>query len=228
MNPLLLLLLAYLLGATPTSFWVGRALGVDLRRHGSGNLGATNTFRVLGWKAALPVVLVDVGKGWLPVVLFPYLDGPEAPWSLALAYGGAAVAGHVFSVWVSFRGGKGVATSAGVFLALSPWAVLAGLLVFTVTLAATRIVSLGSILAAITLPLVVAFAPHPGPERAHSTLVAFTVALALFVLWAHRSNIGRLLRGEEKPIDRDRHERSGSARTGNGGSEATSGRSGTP
>jgi glycerol-3-phosphate acyltransferase PlsY len=207
-NPFLLVLVGYLVGATPSSFWVGKVVyGVDLRGEGSGNLGATNTFRVLGWKAAVPVVLVDIGKGWLPVWLFPRLDEPSAAWAWALAYGGAAIVGHVFSVWVRFRGGKGVATSAGVFLALAPWSALVGLVAFAVTVAVTRLVSLGSILAALVLPVAVAFTPNPWPPEARGWLLGFTVALALFVLWAHRSNIGRLLRGEEKRIDRDRRSR---------------------
>ena len=212
MSPFLLLLLAYLLGATPTSFWVARAFhGVDLRSEGSGNLGATNTFRVLGWKAALPVVVVDIGKGWLPVFLFPRLDDPAAAWQWILAYGAAAIVGHVFSVWVRFRGGKGVATSAGVFLALAPWATLVGLLVFTVTVATTRLVSLGSLLAALTLPAAVAYLPNPLPEAARPTLFWFTAGLALFVIWAHRANVRRILRGEERRIDRDRRERASPA-----------------
>ncbi len=198
MSPLLLVPLAYLLGATPTSFWVGRAIyGVDLREEGSGNLGATNTFRVLGWKAALPVMVVDVTKGWLPVWLFPKVDGAQA-WSWALAYGAAAILGHVFSAWVRFRGGKGVATSAGVFLGLAPWGVLIAFAVWLVTVLVTRIVSLASILAALAIPVAVAMTPHQGGNA----LLAFTLALALFVLWAHRANVGRLLRGEEHRFGR--------------------------
>ncbi|TVP55300.1 MAG: glycerol-3-phosphate acyltransferase, partial [Gemmatimonadales bacterium] len=146
MIPLLLVLAAYLLGATPTSFWVGRAIsGRDLRREGSGNLGATNALRVLGWKAALPVLVVDLAKGWAPVALFPLIDGSAAPW-LALLYGAATIIGHVYSFWVGFRGGKGVATSAGVFLALAPWALLAAFAVWLVAVVVSRMVSLGSIL----------------------------------------------------------------------------------
>ena len=122
MNPILLGL-SYLLGAPPTSYWVGRGIyGVDLRERGSGNLGATNTFRVLGWKAALPVVLVDVTKGFLPVWLFPQIAGASLAWTLA--FGGAAVVGHIYSLWVGLRGGKGVATSAGALVGLPPGAVL--------------------------------------------------------------------------------------------------------
>ena len=202
MNPLLFVVLSYLLGAVPTSFWVGMAIyGVDLRHKGSGNLGATNALRVLGWKAALPVVLVDVAKGFVPVWLFPQLD--SAPWSWALAYGAAAILGHVFSVWVRFKGGKGVATSSGVFLGLAPWAVLAGFAVWTITVTLTRIVSLGSVLAALTIPVAVWLLPHDGGQ----SLLAFTGALAVLVIWAHRTNLGRLLRGEEHRFGKgpDRH-----------------------
>jgi glycerol-3-phosphate acyltransferase PlsY len=197
-NPLLLLLLAYLVGATPTSLWVGKRFhGVDLRTVGSRNLGATNTFRVLGWKAAVPVLAVDVLKGWVPTWLFPRLDW-GTPWGWALAYGAAAILGHVYSVWVGFRGGKGVATGAGVFLALAPWATLAAAGVWLLTLLAARLVSLASILAALALPAAVAFTPHRGGP----VLVAFSAALAVFVLWTHRSNVARLLRGEERGFGR--------------------------
>jgi acyl phosphate:glycerol-3-phosphate acyltransferase len=193
-----LLALAYGVGATPTSYWVARGFhGVDLRRVGSGNLGATNTYRILGWKAALPVGLFDVLKGWLPVVLFPSLAGVEgALWPLA--FGGAAIVGHVCSFWVGFRGGKGVATSAGVFLGLAPWAFLVGFVVWFTTVLLTRYVSLGSILAALVLPPAVLLTPHRGGEAA----VVFTVLLAVFVLWTHRENIRRLLDGSENRIGR--------------------------
>ena len=115
MNQLILLAASYLLGATPTSYWVGRWFyGRDLRTEGSGNLGATNTYRTLGWKAALPVALADIAKGYVPVAVFPALHG-DAPWTWALAYGAAAILGHVFSFWVGFKGGKGVATGSGGF-----------------------------------------------------------------------------------------------------------------
>jgi acyl phosphate:glycerol-3-phosphate acyltransferase len=218
MNPVLLLaallMASYGLGATPTSYWVGKGLfGVDLRERGSGNLGATNVYRVLGWKAALPVVAVDVFKGWLPVAWFPALlagaaatgagDAPGArllvdPWAWAPAFGAFAIVGHVFSFWVGFRGGKGVATSAGVFLGLAPMAVLVGFVVWLVTVAATRYVSLGSVLAAAVLPVAVFLLPH----RGGNVVLAFTVALAAFVIWAHRANLGRLRRGEENRIGR--------------------------
>lgn len=196
-SPLAFLVLSYFLGSIPTSLWVGRAVyGVDLRRHGSGNLGATNAFRVLGWKAALPVFVVDVAKGFVPAWLFPRLHA--APWSWAIAYGAAAILGHVFSVWVRFRGGKGIATSAGVFLGLAPAAVLVGFVVWGLTVATTRIVSLASMLAALAVPIAVWLIPHQGG----TLLQGFTIALAAFVIWAHRDNVRRLLRGEEHRFGR--------------------------
>ncbi len=196
----LLLLAAYLVGAMPTSYVVGRTVrGIDLREHGSGNLGATNAFRVLGWKAAVPVMLVDVVKGWVPTVWFAQWDGaPALEW--ALAYGAAAIIGHVFSPYVGFRGGKGVATGAGVFMALAPWAVLIGFVVWGVTLTLSRIVSLASVLAALVLPVAV-FATNEPPIE-----LGLATALAAFVIYAHRSNIRRLLRGEESRFGRRKEE----------------------
>ncbi|MEK9500132.1 glycerol-3-phosphate 1-O-acyltransferase PlsY [Gaopeijia maritima] len=200
MTPWILLVLAYLLGAVPTSLWVGKAVhGVDLREKGSGNLGATNAFRVLGWRSALPVALFDMFKGWLPAATFAgWGGGLDFGWTLA--FGAAAIAGHVFSVFVGFRGGKGVATSAGVFLALAPLAVGLCIALFAVLVGVTRIVSVGSLAAAVALPILVAFTPHRGGEA----LLGFTVALAAFVVFAHRANVGRLLRGEENRFGRSR------------------------
>jgi len=191
------LALSYLIGATPTSYWVGRAVhGLDLREQGSGNLGATNALRVLGWKSAAPVVLVDIAKGWAPAALFPVLAGVAFPWSFA--FGLAAIIGHMFSVWVGFKGGKGMATSAGVFLALAPSAVGAGFLIWLSLTLATGYVSLASIVVAAALPPLIAFTPHEGGM----TLVWLSTALAVFVIWKHRSNIGRLIRGEENRFRR--------------------------
>lgn len=193
----LLLALSYLLGATPTSYWVGKAIhGIDLREHGSGNLGATNAFRVLGWRSAVPVIVVDIAKGFVPVGILAGLVDATLGWTLA--FGAAAIVGHMFSIWVDFRGGKGVATSAGVFLALAPLAVLGAFGVWVATAAMTRYVSAASIAAALTLPAFVAVTPH----RGGAGLLWFTGALALFVIWAHRSNIRRLRTGEENRIRR--------------------------
>lgn len=204
-----LLALSYLLGSTPTSYIIGKYFhGIDLREHGSGNLGATNAFRVLGVKSALPVVLVDVGKGLVPTWLFPRMVGAGIGWTLA--FGAAAVLGHMFSVWVGFRGGKGMATGAGVFLALAPWAVLAGLVLWVVLTFGTGYVSVGSIAAALALPALVALTPHRGGWG----VFWFSLALGLFVVWAHRGNIRRLRRGEE---NRFRGGRARAEKMGEGG-----------
>jgi len=187
----LLVLASYLIGAFPTSYVTARLVrGIDLRQHGSGNLGATNVFRVLGWKAAVPVFMVDIFKGFAPAFFFPRLDG-SLRWEWALAYGAAAILGHVYSVYVRFKGGKGVATSAGVFLALAPWAVVVGLAVWLLLVATTRIVSIASIVAALVVPPMVYLTHRPPP------VLWMSLALMAFVIWAHRTNIGRLRRGEE-------------------------------
>jgi len=194
-----LLALSYLLGATPTSYWMGRAFhGLDLREHGSGNLGASNVFRILGPKWALPVVAVDVAKGFVPVWFFPSMVDGDLGWTLA--FGGAAIVGHVFSLWVGLKGGKGIATSAGVFLALAPWAVLGSFVVWLVLTLPTGYVSLGSMGAAATLPVFVALTPH----RGDTALIWFAVILAFFVIWAHRANMRRLLRGIERRFGKAR------------------------
>lgn len=191
MIPALLVVAAYLVGAFPTSFVVARTVrGIDLRQHGSGNLGATNAFRVLGWRAATPIFIIDILKGFAPAFWFPQIDGNVSPlW--ALVYGTAAIIGHVFSVYVRFKGGKGVATGAGVFLALAPLAVLGGLVVWLALVLLTGYVSLASISAAALLPVFVALTGAP------AAVLVLSLLLAAFVVFAHRANIGRLMRGEE-------------------------------
>lgn len=190
MRPALLLVAAYLGGSVPSSHLAGRAAGVDLTRRGSGNLGGTNVFRVLGARYAVPVVLVDVAKGFLPVWYFPLWDGSGAP-ELQLAYGLFAIAGHVRSVFVGFEGGKGVATSGGVLFALAPVATLVGLLVWAGTAALTRTASVASLTAATLLPGVAFLLDSP------PLTVGYTAALALLVWWTHRENVARLARGRE-------------------------------
>jgi glycerol-3-phosphate acyltransferase PlsY len=191
----LLLAVSYLLGATPTSYWVGKVFHrIDLREYGSGNLGATNALRVFGWKWAVPVMVVDIAKGYVPVRLLPAVSDASFGW--ILAFGAAAIVGHMFSLWVGFRGGKGVATSAGVLLGLAPWAALGAFGVWGLTLLVTRYVSVASMGAAISLPALVVLTPHQGGGG----LLGFTVALAIVVVWAHRANVRRLMRGEEHRI----------------------------
>ena len=198
MNPWLGIVAAYLLGSVPSSYLAGRlSRGIDLREHGSGNLGATNTFRVLGGRVAAPVMIFDVLKGFTPAWYFPAWDA-SADWRWALGYGAAAVAGHVWSAFLGFRGGKGVATAGGVFLALAPLAVLAAFAVWAATVWAARMVSLGSLLAAVALVIVLGISGGPPETR------MLGVALAVFVVWSHRANIGRIRRGEEPRFGRAR------------------------
>jgi acyl phosphate:glycerol-3-phosphate acyltransferase len=194
-TPLVLVVLSYLLGSVPTSYLAGRiSRGIDLRVHGSGNLGTTNTFRVLGARVAAPVLVVDVLKGWAPAWYFPMLDA--SPWWWALVYGGAAILGHVFPLYLRFRGGKGVATAAGVFLALAPSAAVVALVVWLVVLGIFRIVSLASLSAALSL-VTVLLAVETRPA-----VLWLGIGVATFVTVAHRSNIVRLLRGEEHRFSR--------------------------
>ncbi len=184
-------LASYLLGAIPTSFWVVRALkGIDLRTVGSGNLGATNLYRQLGFRWAVPVGLFDALKGAIPVAFF----GPWAGLGLggSVLLGVVAVLGHVFSVFVGFKGGKGVATGGGIVLGFAPWAFLATLIVWAVVVRTTGFVSLGSIIAAIVLPLLL-WLLHPAARPA----VWFVAALSALVVWLHRANIARLRAGTE-------------------------------
>jgi glycerol-3-phosphate acyltransferase PlsY len=185
------LAVAYVAGSIPAAYLAGRAKGVDLRKHGSGNLGATNAWRVLGWRIGLLVYAVDSLKGMLPVLLLPR---PAArPELAAIAFGVAAIVGHVRPVFLGFRrGGKGVATAGGVFFALAPVAFLVAFAVFVMVLLASGYVSLGSMLAAAALPGAIFALGGRG-----SPLLAVSVVVAAFVFWTHRANIGRLRRGEE-------------------------------
>ncbi|HHX97621.1 MAG: glycerol-3-phosphate 1-O-acyltransferase PlsY [Kiritimatiellia bacterium] len=183
---------AYLLGSIPNGLLIAKTKGVDLRRTGSGNIGATNVFRCVGKSFGILALFLDAAKGFIPAFVFPrLLEGP--PNWLALACGIAAVAGHTWPVWLGFKGGKGVATSAGMLLGIAPAAVGLGLLAFAITLTLTRYASLGSIVAAVVVPT--AYAVMDG---AGNPLTAIVFALmGLLVIYKHRTNIGRLRRGQE-------------------------------
>src|SRR5213593_4232073 len=182
-----MLVLAYLMGATPTSYIAGKlGKGIDLREHGSNNLGATNVYRVLGWKYAIPVGMIDMVKGAVPVVILgPWSNGPS--W-FTVALGLAAVLGHMFSPYVRFKGGKGVATAAGMFLALAPLSVLIALAVWGFCLWLTGYVSLSSIVAVLTVPVTVSLLQPDAPQ-----VFWASVALAALIVFAHRKNIARLV-----------------------------------
>ena len=189
---------AYLLGSIPTSVWVGKIFyGIDIREHGSGNAGATNTIRVLGWKAGLPVMIVDVLKGFAAVTLIRFVQSPPPGTDQFVNYqlmlGGAAVIGHIFPVFARFRGGKGVATLFGMVLAISPFSTMVCAGVFLITLFLTKYVSLSSILAGFTFPVAVIVIFHTSV----TSMVVFSIAVSVLLLLTHQKNIGRLLRKEE-------------------------------
>ncbi len=196
-SAVLWLLASYLLGAIPTSYLLSRFFaGIDLRQHGSGNLGATNLYRVLGWKYAIPAALVDIAKGFIPVLVFaPRVSDSQL---FALACGAAAIVGHVFSVFVGFKGGKGVATAAGVMLGLAPVALAVSAVVWAVLVWLTGYVSLGSIVAAAVLPLAVYTLEDSGTPA----LFWIAAAIAAAVIILHRRNIQRLLKGTENRFGR--------------------------
>lgn len=204
-------LAAYILGSIPFSYLAGRIFaGIDLRQHGSGNLGASNTFRILGARAAVAVLVLDVAKGFVPVYMAPIANNmqgllalrPMGDHWLMLVAALFAVLGHMFSLFLRFSGGKGIATSAGAFMALSPWAFMAAFLVWLLVFVATRIVSAGSISAALALPVIVLLLQRTGLANRHWSLLALSCAIAIVVLIKHRGNISRLLAGEEPALER--------------------------
>ncbi len=201
MSPWLALAASYLWGAVPASYLAGKwSRGIDLREHGSGNLGATNTFRVLGAKIAAPVMVFDILKGLLPVLLFTRLDASD-DWRWGLAYGAAAIIGHVFPVYMGFKGGKGVATATGVFLALAPLAIGIAIATWLAVLKGTRMVSAASLSIAVALSLVLAVAPAP---NGNPEIRFLGWAIAAFVIFSHRSNVRRILKGEEPRFGREK------------------------
>lgn len=195
--------LSYFSGSIPTALIAVRlALGKDIRTLGSGNVGATNAFRALGLKAAIPVFLVDFMKGAAPVYIALNVDIGFAPGGIGLAIfcGSAAILGHVFPLWIGFNGGKGVATGAGVMTALYPPLFPACLAVFAITLFATRTMSVASLTTALSLPLWCVAIPKLFGERADTALISFAAAVSITVALAHRKNIRALATGREKKL----------------------------
>lgn len=201
---LLAVLFAYLLGSIPTAVWVGRVVkGIDVREHGSGNAGATNTLRVLGPQTAIPVLAIDILKGLLAtrVIYSNLIPMPkeiygESLMEIQLLLGIVAVIGHIFPLFAQFRGGKGVATFFGVLIGIHPLSAVISLLIFVLLVALTKYVSLGSIIVSVVYPiqLIILFKFHD------ELIVLFSVLIPLFVILTHRKNIGRLIRGEESKL----------------------------
>ncbi|MBO5810286.1 MAG: glycerol-3-phosphate 1-O-acyltransferase PlsY [Bacteroidales bacterium] len=195
---LIIVLVAYLLGSIPSSVWIGKIFyGIDVREHGSGNAGTTNTIRILGYKAGIPVFIIDALKGWLAVfltkIIFGYFPSMEMPEYMPIVSAVAVVLGHIFPVFAGFRGGKGVATLLGVGFGLIPIPALIALAIFMVVLFSFGYVSLASIIATITLPVVTYFFVMPD----NIFLLLLTIAVAVFVPITHRQNIKRLMNGTE-------------------------------
>jgi glycerol-3-phosphate acyltransferase PlsY len=197
----LVFILAYLLGSIPAAVWIGRRFhNIDVRQHGSGNAGTTNVIRVLGWKTGIPVLLIDIAKGWLAAslpVLFKLAD-PESSQliNLQILAGITAILGHIFPVFAGFKGGKGVATVFGVLLALHPLLTLCSIGVFLLILLITGIVSVASMSAGLSFPIFLLFVF--GTPSLMFKIFSIFVAIALLV--THRKNIGRLIRGEESKL----------------------------
>src|SRR6201996_866180 len=198
------LVLAYLVGSIPTAVWIGRAFyGVDVREYGSGNAGATNTFRVLGKKAGIPVMLIDILKGFTATSLAYFIGvsttgayNSASYTNYALALGIAAVMGHLFPVFAGFRGGKGIATLLGMVLAIHLQAALLCVVVFIVVLLITRYVSLGSIVAGFTYPIGVTFI-----FPSNKSVVIYGMCMCILILVTHQKNIERLLKGKESKVN---------------------------
>lgn len=209
----LIMLISYLLGSIPGSLWTGKLVyGVDLRNYGSGNAGATNAFRVLGWKAGVLSTVVDLGKGLLAAgVVAPLLRiDPIPTWGLVpwqaatvvcLIAGVVAIIGHMFPIWANFKGGKGMNTAAGVLFALTPITTAITLGVFVIVLVSFRYVSLASMTAAIAFPSTVAIRRYLFDiESLDPSLLVFGALMAAGIIIAHRSNIKRLLQGNENRV----------------------------
>ncbi|MBL7892970.1 MAG: glycerol-3-phosphate 1-O-acyltransferase PlsY [Bacteroidia bacterium] len=191
------LIIAYLIGSIPSAVWIGKIFyGIDVREYGSGNAGATNTFRVLGKKAGIPVLFIDILKGFAAVQL-PYLTelvpGSVQFVNLQLVLGVAALFGHIFPLFAAFKGGKGIATLLGIILAVHPYAALVSIGVFLVVFLISKYVSLGSITAALTFPIIVIVVF----KTRIPSLVIFSMVIAVLVLITHQKNIERLIKREE-------------------------------
>jgi len=194
MSPIVGVLLSYLAGSVPSAYLAGKFRGVDLRKHGSGNLGATNVVRVLGPRTGAVVFLADLLKGFLPAYFLPRYTETLQPELWALVYGAAAILGHVKPIFLLGKGGgKGVATASGVFLALAFVPMLIAEAVWIVAFYFTRYVSLASLLGAAVLPIAILV----WSRDSRSSVFIASLIIAAFVFWTHRANIGRLRRGEE-------------------------------
>ncbi len=204
---ILLLAFSYITGSFPTSIILGKIVkGIDIREHGSGNAGGTNVFRVLGWRPALVVVLIDVFKGWLPAAIYATTFFQVQPINdvgvIQILCGFAAVLGHTYTIFAGFRGGKGIGTLAGMLLALFPLALPICIMVLVITLITTGYVSLSSIMATVSLPIILLIFPIIGLPESSLSLLIFALLVPWFAIFTHRSNIARLRDGTENRFEK--------------------------
>lgn len=209
-----IIVLSYLIGSIPTSVWVGKLTkGVDIRDHGSGNAGATNTFRVLGWKAGAVVSLIDLSKGFVAAfyisqIGFAFGEMPEVlfgVWNIdstmRVIAGTSAVIGHMYPLYANFKGGKGVITAAGMLYGIEPVSISLALSIFLIVMFASRYVSLASIIASISYPLFLIMLRYAfGYNHIDGSLMVISSAIALFIVVKHHGNIKRLMNGTENRI----------------------------
>lgn len=208
-------ILSYLVGSIPTSIIVGKiARGIDIRQYGSGNAGGTNVIRVLGWKAGVFVILMDMAKGLIATLLLSRLMFGALPFAnltpfddftvVQIIAGSAAILGHIWTVFAGFRGGKGIATAGGMLIGIAPVEVGVSLAVFSVVFLVSHYVSLGSLSAAVAFPLTMFFRENVFLEevRGYNTLIYFSIAIALLIIYTHRANIRRLVAGTEQRLGR--------------------------
>lgn len=204
-----IIILSYLAGSIPTSIIVCKALrGSDIRNYGSGNAGGTNAFRVMGWKAGILVVSIDIFKGFAATEWISRLNLfsgiPESSIPVPIIAGTAAVIGHCFTIFAHFKGGKGIATSAGMLIALFPVPLFVSVSVFAVVLLTSGYVSLSSLIAAIAFPVTMIFFYINDPNNIDRTAIIFSIIITAFIFYTHRSNIKRLIAGTENRFEKVR------------------------
>lgn len=209
---LLIIIFAYLIGSFPTAILISKYIyKKDVRHYGSKNAGATNVFRVLGWKPGVIVLIIDIAKGWFATAHVPFIIGPIQPGIEAIPFmilaGFAAVIGHIWTVFAGFKGGKGVATGAGMLIGLAPQVVALCVILFLLVLFITRMVSMGSIIASISFPVILAIQNFLLHKPVHPSLLLFSVFIPVLIIYTHRSNIKRILEGKENKISFKKRER---------------------
>lgn len=204
------IILSYFIGSFPTAILAGKILKkIDIREHGSGNAGATNVFRILGWKSGIIVLAIDMFKGFAPVWwLVPIQSNPDLTALYQILIGISAICGHIWTVFAGFKGGKGVGTAAGVFLALQPLPVLFSLVTFLFIVSKTKYVSLGSMVAASMLPVFILIKKYVFQYPVSNIIIVVSIILASLIVFMHRENISRLMAGNENKLSFSKNEES--------------------